>query len=180
MRDMSPSDLAEEPAGTTDNPYIRRPGPKRGRDEVNGVFFEQQEKRQRGPHQQGERGGQGKGGDGRPPPEGYVCRICSLPGHFIQDCPTKPQRDQAPKPPPDGRLVALVRVFHGSHYHALYKATSVMCASSLVTTFANARNAPISMQANRDRRATKRAVARLNKRRSSVGRNEACAPTQMR
>ena len=45
----------------------------------------------------GGRGGGGGGGAKRPkgkkkqsgPPDGYVCRMCSTPGHFIADCPTR-------------------------------------------------------------------------------------------
>jgi len=35
----------------------------------------------------------------RPPPEGYICRICSVPGHYIQDCPQKQERAPRQQPP---------------------------------------------------------------------------------
>lgn len=41
------------------------------------------------------------------PPQGYKCKICNVPGHFIQDCPEKVDQPAAPKksangaPPPD-------------------------------------------------------------------------------
>lgn len=40
------------------------------------------------------------------PPAGYTCKICNVPGHFVQDCPEKvdapPRRaNGSPGPPPD-------------------------------------------------------------------------------
>lgn len=40
------------------------------------------------------------------PPQGYTCKICNVPGHFVQDCPEKvdapPRRTNgAPGPPPE-------------------------------------------------------------------------------
>ncbi|TXT04943.1 hypothetical protein VHUM_04026 [Vanrija humicola] len=37
-----------------------------------------------------------------PPPEDYVCKICQVPGHWIQDCPVKAQKpaQDSSKPPP--------------------------------------------------------------------------------
>ena len=56
----------------------------------------------------GGRGGGGGGGAKRPkgkkkqsgPPDGYVCRMCSSPGHFIADCPLAPRERAAERPPP--------------------------------------------------------------------------------
>jgi len=54
----------------------------------------------------GGRGGGGGGGAKRPkgkrsgPPDGYVCRICNVPGHFIADCPLAPRERAAERPPP--------------------------------------------------------------------------------
>ena len=51
-------------------------------------------------------GGRGRGGGGRggpkPPPRGkppddYVCRLCGVPGHWIQVCPTIPPEQRAPE-----------------------------------------------------------------------------------
>ncbi|GFZ43337.1 hypothetical protein JCM24511_01057 [Saitozyma sp. JCM 24511] len=34
------------------------------------------------------------------PPENYVCKICSIPGHWIQDCPEKAKQQEHRQPPP--------------------------------------------------------------------------------
>ena len=37
------------------------------------------------------------------PPDGYVCKKCGVPGHFLKNCPQFEQRaPRAPKGPPDG------------------------------------------------------------------------------
>lgn len=36
------------------------------------------------------------------PPQGYKCKICNVPGHFVQDCPEKVDQPGAPKKGPNG------------------------------------------------------------------------------
>ncbi len=38
------------------------------------------------------------------PPDGYVCRLCSVPGHWIQVCPTKKTGDKKRKRKPSGHV----------------------------------------------------------------------------
>jgi hypothetical protein len=38
--------------------------------------------------------------DANVPPEGYVCHMCSTPGHWIKDCPLKARERAADRPPP--------------------------------------------------------------------------------
>lgn len=39
-----------------------------------------------------------------PPPDSYVCKICHIPGHWIQDCPDRADKDKEhdPSKPRDG------------------------------------------------------------------------------
>ncbi|KAI9207302.1 CwfJ C-terminus 1-domain-containing protein-like protein [Polychytrium aggregatum] len=35
------------------------------------------------------------------PPDGYVCKICNIPGHFVKECPNRGSNNAARPPPPD-------------------------------------------------------------------------------
>ncbi|KJE04557.1 nuclear protein [Cryptococcus gattii NT-10] len=79
---QSPSTpVPARPANATPNPFMEMPiAKKRGLDEddVNGHS-------------------QKKGRlDGAPPPADYMCKICSQPGHWIQDCPMKGDKSKPP------------------------------------------------------------------------------------
>ncbi|OCF31893.1 nuclear protein [Kwoniella heveanensis BCC8398] len=88
--------LPARPANATPNPFMMpstsvsmMAGKKRSAlEEQNHFFGEQAAKKGRT--------------EGGPPPESYVCKICAQPGHWIQDCPQKNNRDTKDhsKPPP--------------------------------------------------------------------------------
>src|SRR4051794_34534050 len=46
-----------------------------------------------GPRKRGRGEDMSSSGQRKEPPEGYVCKICQVAGHYIQDCPTKAQQD---------------------------------------------------------------------------------------
>ena len=69
-----------------------------------GVGLQQQVRK---PHHLGGRGGartvvrgtRRHGGQNNPPPDGYVCRKCNKPGHWIQECPLPTTHDYSQPPP---------------------------------------------------------------------------------
>eukprot|EP00052_Salpingoeca_macrocollata_P027526 m.261725 g.261725 ORF g.261725 m.261725 type:complete len:698 (-) comp22752_c0_seq2:32-2125(-) len=67
--------LAQQPDGTTANPYVEQRGPG-----FQSFFYQQR-------HADMPDRKRKQGGDGGPPPAHYVCHKCKQPGHWIQDCP---------------------------------------------------------------------------------------------
>eukprot|EP00123_Amoebidium_parasiticum_P001421 comp12500_c0_seq1/m.7457 comp12500_c0_seq1/g.7457 ORF comp12500_c0_seq1/g.7457 comp12500_c0_seq1/m.7457 type:complete len:626 (-) comp12500_c0_seq1:152-2029(-) len=102
------SELSVQPPGTTECPLVlpqaavaRNAGPESTMDESFSFFYGQQ-----GPKRGGRQGGGGGGRKGTPG-AGYVCRICNVSGHYIEDCPSAPppsghKRKQSMEPPPPG------------------------------------------------------------------------------
>ncbi|KAI9592483.1 CwfJ C-terminus 1-domain-containing protein-like protein [Syncephalis fuscata] len=83
---MSTEQLAEQPANTTDLPFINA-GIKRAyntEDDSAGHQVRWGDNTQDGSTKRGRHS--------KEPPAGYVCRICNQPGHFIKECPQKTER----------------------------------------------------------------------------------------
>lgn len=77
MRGLDPSIMASQPPDATDSPF-EAVGGGEGADN----FFFTAGKR----GVKGSTGGRGEGRERGPPPSTYVCRLCHVPGHWIQDC----------------------------------------------------------------------------------------------
>lgn len=79
--------LGVRPPNSTRSPFHSRTNkrPNIAEIEDNGsIFF------QSAPQRSDKRHKKGHG----PPPEGYTCRICNVPGHWIQECPEKTERQK--------------------------------------------------------------------------------------
>ncbi|KAI9022649.1 CwfJ C-terminus 1-domain-containing protein-like protein [Hyaloraphidium curvatum] len=107
---MPAAKLRERPANATPNPFAfssSAGGPsKRPRDDTDApssFFFDASA----GPAPSGNkrRRGRDAGGDPDVPPEGYICRRCGEPGHYIRLCPARDAPDHGQghdRPLPDG------------------------------------------------------------------------------
>nr|ODO02602.1 nuclear protein [Cryptococcus depauperatus CBS 7855] len=74
------SPLPVKPTNTTPNPFIQAVNNKKRN--ASDVADDE-------PHKKGRTGG-------APPPDDYVCKVCSQPGHWIQECPLKSNRSRPP------------------------------------------------------------------------------------
>ncbi|OLY81351.1 Zinc finger CCCH domain-containing protein 59 [Smittium mucronatum] len=71
-----------EPPNTTDCPF--EPTSNKRSLEVNSTIFSEAENKTNSGHKQ--------------PPPGYICRICNIPGHYIQDCDLKDSENKSKRP----------------------------------------------------------------------------------
>lgn len=96
---MESSKLREKPANATPAPFGTSAA-KRGPplEDQQSFFFATEQKRPRREHgdRRGERGEKGERG---PPPDSYTCHKCNQPGHWIQDCPLRTEREPRDREP---------------------------------------------------------------------------------
>lgn len=55
--------------------------------------------------------------DRGPPPDSYVCKICHIPGHWIQECPDRGDKDKESNDPSKPREGYVCKICQSSEHH---------------------------------------------------------------